>query len=151
MNTYYSQLRELCSSLCAQEWASNAFWLAAGVAIVALFFGAGTIARVIFSKDIGLVKTFLGMAAASAAAFAASAAWLTWGGPSMPLALSLGALAAGLALWVFSLLVRIPFGPVFGIGLTSLLLFGGVAHGAGRLCKLVAEVSVSVDAKPAAE
>lgn len=150
MDDYLRNLKELLGLICRQTWGTPGFWVIGSVALLALFFGSGTMARVIFGKDTGLVKTFVAMLVVFIAGAATATAWLTWGNDSCAIAGALGAAVALGALYPAAKFLRIPYGPAFGIGVFSLGLFAGVAQGGGRACKALADSSASIEEKSSA-
>ncbi len=147
MTLYYANLRDLLSTLCAQPWGTASFWVTLVVSLLILFFSAGTLSRLIFSKDLGLLKPFLGMLVVTACGFAACGAWLTWGNDNIVIALGLGALGSLVGLVPVAFLMGMPFGPAFGLTVFSLAILGGVANLSGRVCDLVADAASKLETK----
>jgi hypothetical protein len=145
MDAYLHNLRELLSLMCRQAWSTSLFWGVAAVSLLALFFGAGTMARVIFGKDTGLVKTFAAKLVVFVCALAVTGVWLTWGDGSLTIALILGGVTALAAFWLSGYVLRIPYWPAFGIGVFALALLIGVAQGAGYGCKVIADSASRIE------
>lgn len=154
MNSYLNNLHELLSLLCRHTWSTAAFWLTLAVAIVALFFGAGTVSRVIFGKENGLMKPFLAVAVVIVCALAADAAWLTWGGssgPVMVVAGVFGAIGGLIGVWFASFILRIAYGPSLGIAVFSVVLFVAAAQGAGYVSRFVMDAASRLTDKTVGE
>ncbi len=140
-------LKELLGLICRQTWGTTLFWGVGGVALFALFFGSGTVARVIFGKDTGLVKTFLATLVVFAAGVAAAGAWLTWGNGAFAIACAVGAAAALIVVYPAGRFLGIPYGPAFGISVFSLGLLAGAAQGGGYAAKAFADSAASLQEK----
>lgn len=147
MEAYLHNLRELLALMCRQTWSTPGFWVVTGVSLLTLFFGAGTMARVIFGKDTGLVKTFVAKLTVFSLGAAAAGLWLTWGDGSLTVALLIGGAVALGAVWLSGVFLRIPYWPAFGIGVFALTLFIGVAQFAGYACKAVAESASQIETR----
>lgn len=139
MDAFLNNLRELFATLTGQTWGTVAANVSLAVAAIVLIFGAGTIARVIFGKDTGLVKTALATLLVIGAGLAGTAAALTWGHTDLPLAAGAGAAAALVFVWPASRVLRLPYGQTFGILVFAVAITGGAAYGTGRVCQSLAE------------
>ena len=149
MNVFLGNLREIAALIIGHTWGTPAAWVSLAVAAVVLFFGAGTVARVIFGKDTGLIRTFVVAAIVLAAGVAGTAAAWTWASADLTLASGAGVLAALAAVWPASKILRVPFGPAFGILLFASAIGLGAAHGAGRVCRLLQDGARRIDTTPA--
>lgn len=148
MNAFLANLREIAGLLLAHPWGSAPATVALCVTALVLFFGAGTIARVIFGKDTGLLRTFLVALLVIAAGLAGAAATWTWLTARLDLAAGAGALIALAAVWPASRVLRVPFGQAFGIMLFTVGITAGVAYGAGRFCGAIMESARHIETSP---
>lgn len=151
MDNYLRNLKELLGLICRQTWGTPGFWVIGAVALVVLFFASGTMARVIFGKDTGLVKTFLAELVIFAAGVATATAWLTWGNDSCLIGGALGGAVSLGMVYLAGMFLVIPYWPAFGISVFSLGLFIGVAQGGGYACKAIADNASSIEEKKSAD
>lgn len=150
MNDFLAHLRELARLLTHDlAWGTPASIVTLALTAIVLFFGAGTVARVIFGKDTGLVRTFLAALLVLAAGLAATAATMTWTTAPFEAAVGIGGAVALAVVWVAAKILRVGYGPAFGILLFALALAGGTAYGAGQVVKLLQKNAATLEKKVA--
>lgn len=146
MNDFLSHAKKLLTALIGHPWGSAACYVTLAVTAIVLFFGAGTIARVIFGKDTGLFRTSCAALLILLAALAAYSGALS-GGANMTLAYSAAAVAALAAVWPAGKIIGVPYGQAFGIMLFSLGVALGAAYGTGYVCGVLADGAKKLEEK----
>lgn len=147
MDPFLSNLKQLLVILVKQDYGTPLFWGILAVAVVALFFIAGTVSRVIFGIDGGLPKTFLAQFLVAAVFLAGTAAALTWVQPSLVTSAIIGGILAIGALVALRKMLGGKLGPAIGITVFSLGLFVLIAQFGGQVAKSLANKAETL--KPA--
>lgn len=146
MNDFLAHAKKLITLLSGHPWGSPACYVTLAVSAIVLFFGAGTIARVIFGKDTGLFRTACAALLVLLAAIAAhSGAGVFGAAPA--LAHTAAAVAALAAIWPAGRLIGTPYGQSFGIMLFALATTLGAAYGTGYVCGVLADGAQKLDGK----